>query len=88
MKTQSVIYRKHLGWKGLRKASSIAAGLALRGQTNFLRMLWKFNGVYNPERQYADHDHFRPVRYRMKPPPFHGIERPSADALYVHNRRA
>ena len=86
VKTQSVINRKHLGWKRLRKASSIAAGLALRGQTNFLRMLWQFNRVYNPERQYADH--FRPVRYRMRSPGFHTGERPSADMLYIHNRRA
>jgi hopanoid C-3 methylase HpnR len=86
VKTQSVINRKHLGWKGLWNASSVAAGLALRGQTNFLRMLWKFNRVYNPERQYADH--FRTVRYQTRPPGFYTNERPSTDALYVHNRRA
>ena len=32
-------------------------------------MLWKFNSVYNPELQLADHA--RPVRYEMAPPPAH-----------------
>jgi hypothetical protein len=36
----------------------------MRGQTNFLRMLFKFKQVYNPKRQFGDHQ--RPVRYRMR----------------------
>src|SRR3546814_11035552 len=49
--TQRVLNMKHLGWRGLRGAAANAARLALRGQTNFLRMLWKFNGVYNADPQ-------------------------------------
>src|ERR1700719_2785632 len=45
VKSQSVINRKHLGWQGLKDVARLAAGLAIKGQTNFLRMLWKFNSV-------------------------------------------
>jgi hopanoid C-3 methylase len=86
VKTQGVINRKHLGWQGLKDVARLAAGLAVKGQTNFLRMLWKFNSVYNAERQYSDH--FREVRYRMRPPSLHVDGRPRGEALYVHNPRA
>jgi hopanoid C-3 methylase len=86
VKTQAVINRKHLGWQGLKDVSRLAASLALKGQTNFLRMLWKFNSVYNADRQYADH--FRDARYLMRPPSFHTSGRPNAEALYIHNPRA
>lgn len=35
----------------------------LRGQTNFLRMIWKFNSVFNPALQLADHA--RPGRHEL-----------------------
>jgi hopanoid C-3 methylase len=82
--TQAVLNRKHLGIAALRKTASIAARLALRGQTNFLRMLWKFGSVYNAERQYADHQ--RPVAYAMRPPA-PGAGRPGARDLFVHANR-
>src|SRR5204863_714113 len=66
VKTQNVLNRKHLGWQALKEVSSIAAKLVARGQTNFVKMLWKFNKVYNPQRQYAEH--FKEVHYQMKPP--------------------
>jgi len=56
-----------LGWRALKSTAGIAAGHLLRGQTNFVKMLWKFNSVYNPELQLADHR--RPVTYEMTPPP-------------------
>jgi hypothetical protein len=38
---------------------------------NFVKMLWKFNSVYNPNLQMADHQ--RPVSYHMTlPPPVNG----------------
>ena len=86
VKTQGVINRKHLGWQGLKDVARLAAGLALKGQTNFLRMLWKFNSVYNADRQYADH--FREARYLMQPPRRHFNGRPRGDSLYIHNPRA
>jgi len=45
VKTQAVLHRKHLGVAALRKTASAAAGLALRGQTNFIKMLWRFSSV-------------------------------------------
>jgi magnesium-protoporphyrin IX monomethyl ester (oxidative) cyclase len=79
--TQAVINRKHLGFKALRDMAGISARLALRGQTNFLRMLWKFNSVYNRERQY--NDHFRPVTYQMRPPAA-AVAKPRARDLFIH----
>ena len=64
--TQRVLNRKHLGLAALKATAGISARLLLRGQTNFLKMLWRFNSVYNPERQMADHA--RPVRYEMRLP--------------------
>ncbi len=55
VRTQSVLYRKHLGWRSVQEALAMHAGNLLRGQTNFLRMLWKFGSVFNAERQAADH---------------------------------
>ena len=85
VKTQSVINRKHLGWRALKDVSRLAAGLAVKGQTNFLRMLWKFNRVYNADRQYSDH--FRKPRYLMRPPTSHMVGRPPSESLYIHNSR-
>jgi hopanoid C-3 methylase HpnR len=80
VRTQAVLNRKHLGLAGLRKAAPEALRLLLRGQPNFVRSLWRFGRVYHPERQYADH--FREVRYTMRPPD--SAARPRPDRLYVH----
>jgi hopanoid C-3 methylase len=82
VRTQAVLHRKHLGVAALRKTAAAAAGLALRGQTNFLRMLWRFGRVYNAARQYAEHA--RPVTYSMRPPPAVNAPRPRPRDLYVH----
>jgi hopanoid C-3 methylase HpnR len=67
VKTQQVLNHKHLGLAALRATAAISARLLLRGQTNFVRMLWRFNSVYDPARQLADHG--RPVQYEMRLPP-------------------
>jgi hopanoid C-3 methylase len=81
VKTQQILNRKHLGFAALKGTFLHAAGLLARGQTNFVRMLWKFNSVYNPGRQRAEHD--RPVRYEMRLP---DAALPTVDrgTLYVH----
>jgi hopanoid C-3 methylase HpnR len=66
VKTQRVLNRKHLGLEALKATAALSAKLLLKGQTNFVRMLWKFNSVYDPKRQLADHA--RPVTYAMKLP--------------------
>jgi magnesium-protoporphyrin IX monomethyl ester (oxidative) cyclase len=43
--TQAVLNRKHLGLNALRKAAFIVIKLLFKGQTNFFKMLWKFNRV-------------------------------------------
>jgi hopanoid C-3 methylase len=81
VKTQSVLARKHLGWAALKGAMGIAVDRLLHGQTNFVRMLWKFSSVYHPDRQMADHG--QPVKYAMRPPR-EEKGRPRTDDLYVH----
>jgi hopanoid C-3 methylase HpnR len=81
VKTQQILNRKHLGWAALKSTTRIAAGHVLRGQTNFVKMLWKFNSVFNPKLQLADHA--QPVTYQMPLPPksTSGIDN---HLLYIH----
>jgi hypothetical protein len=67
VKTQDVLNKKHLGWAALKSTARLATGHLMNGQTNFIKMLWKFNSVYNPKLQLADHQ--RPVAYEMSLPP-------------------
>jgi len=82
VRTQEVLNRKHLGVAALRDVAAIALRLALRGQTNFLRSLWRFRRVYNVERQWSDHQ--QPVTYAMRPPAAPGSPRPRQSELFVH----
>jgi hopanoid C-3 methylase len=82
--TQRVLSRKHLGWEALRDCARIVVRQLLRGQTNFIRMLWKFDSVYNPELQLADHR--QPVKYEISPPP-PAIDSVRRGALYIHENR-
>jgi hopanoid C-3 methylase HpnR len=66
VKTQQVLNRKHLGVGVLRETAGLATKLLLKGQTNFPRMLFKFNQVFNAERLFADHQ--KPVKYEMHLP--------------------
>jgi magnesium-protoporphyrin IX monomethyl ester (oxidative) cyclase len=82
VRTQAVINRKHLGFRAAFGALGVLGSNLSRGQVNFARMLWKFNRVYNPGRQLADHD--RPVRYELPlPRPASGLSRRD---LYLHSR--
>ena len=81
VRTQAVLNRKHLGFSGLKSVAAIAGRLALRGQTNFIRSLWKFSQVYSTKRQMADHA--RPVTYGMRPPAA-PVAKPKASDLFVH----
>jgi hopanoid C-3 methylase HpnR len=85
-KTIDVLNRKHLGWRAVYDVFGITMRLLARGQTNFLRMLWKFRDVYNVERLVGDHE--RPVRYAMRLPEPTAAARPSRDELYVHHPTA
>jgi hopanoid C-3 methylase HpnR len=80
VRTQQILNRKHLGVAALRQTFVLAAKLLAQGQTNFVRMLWKFNSVYNPRRQLADHE--RTVDYPIRAP--QATSRPGPDVFYVH----
>lgn len=87
VETQQVLNKKHLGWAALRDTFVIAAKYLAQGQTNFVRMLWKFSSVYNPERQAADHR--REVKYPIRLPEPHGlVTKIDPAALYVHKPEA
>lgn len=66
VETQRVMFAKHMGWSAMRDFAKIIAGNLLRGQTNFVKNLWKFDKVFNPALQLADHR--LPVKYQMRPP--------------------
>jgi magnesium-protoporphyrin IX monomethyl ester (oxidative) cyclase len=66
VKTQEIINRKFMGWRTAVALSKILAGQLARGQTNFLKMLFKFSKAYNVDRFYEDH--FKEVKYSMRLP--------------------
>jgi len=66
VKTQQVLNMKHLGVGVLRDTAGLAMKLLFQGQTNFIRMLFKFNRVFSAERLLGDHQ--RPVKYEMRLP--------------------
>ena len=81
VRTQEILNRKHLGWGAIPKYGFPAVRALLRGQTNYVKMLWKFARVVNQNRQHADHQ--RPVTYEMKPPR-PAVIRPNPAELFVH----
>ncbi|MBT3163248.1 hopanoid C-3 methylase HpnR [Streptomyces sp. Vc74B-19] len=84
VRTQAVINRKHLGLRTAFGAARVLTRNLAHGQTNFARMLWKFNQVYNPRRQLADHA--RPVRHELPLP--QRLDVGDRRKLYVHTRGA
>ena len=82
VKTQAVLARKHLGAAALAKTTGIIARQLLHRQTNFATMIWKFNKVYNADRQYAEHQ--REARYLLPPPTHTAVPRADRKELYVH----
>ena len=82
VKTQAVLARKHLGAAALAKTAGIVARQVMHGQTNFARMIWKFDQVYNADRQYSEHQ--RETRYLLTPPADKPAAAPGRKELYVH----
>ena len=81
---QRVLARKHLGWALLADTGLLAARLLAKGQTNFVRMLWKFNSVYDAKRMLTDHR--QTVDYQIAlPPPAKAAVDPRT--LFVHTPR-
>jgi hypothetical protein len=80
VKTQHVINMKFLGWSGIKEMGKIMARNLLRGQTNTLKMVWRFNSIYDPNLQLSDHQ--QPVQYKISPPPA-PVEKVDRDELYI-----
>ncbi|MCC6889632.1 MAG: hopanoid C-3 methylase HpnR [Hyphomicrobiales bacterium] len=86
LKTQRVLYAKHLNWRTAPGLMRLSLGLLMRGQTNFVRGMMLYPKMYNCEKMLADHA--QPVRYQVPPPPAQRTERPTKPAgLYVHAPR-
>ena len=83
--TQRILGRKHLNWRAVRDVAGVSSRLLLRGQTNFVRSLFKFNSVYNAALMLADHE--RPVRYEMPLPPPTPAAGMKPRGLYIHTPR-
>jgi magnesium-protoporphyrin IX monomethyl ester (oxidative) cyclase len=81
VKTQEIINRKFMGWRTAVAVSKILAGQLIRGQTNFLKMLFKFSKVYSVDRFYSDHD--RAVKYAMRRPEEY-LRKPNPSELMIH----
>ncbi|ADE14407.1 Radical SAM domain protein [Nitrosococcus halophilus Nc 4] len=81
LKTQQVMNMKHVSWRTARHLTALVAQRLFRGQFNFLKMLWRFNKVYNLERLLADHG--RPPKYELALPSAPGTA-VDPKTLYVH----
>lgn len=82
VRTQQVLNQKHLGFAALKDTFFMAASFLAKGQTNFVKMLWKFSSVYNAKRQIADHQ--REVRYPIALPAAARLKQVDPKLLYVH----
>jgi hopanoid C-3 methylase len=86
VRTQQVLNQKHLGFAALKDTFVMAAKFLAHGQTNFVKMLWKFSSIYNPKRQMADHR--REPRYLIGLPSAAPQPRANAELLYIHTPAA
>src|SRR6516164_5644070 len=82
---QRAIYRRHLDWRQLWDASGIAARLLRRGQTNFVKSLFRLSRVYRPELLLADHA--APVAYEIPLPPQMRVQSRPGSVSYIHAPR-
>ncbi|MCF6156994.1 MAG: hopanoid C-3 methylase HpnR [wastewater metagenome] len=85
VKTQEILNKKHLGWAGICSAGKSVLGHLLHGQTNFIKMLWKFKDIYNPVLRLSDH--YQPVKYEMTSPPIRKNTQVYYKNLYIHETR-
>jgi hopanoid C-3 methylase HpnR len=82
VRTQQILNQKHLGFAALKDTFFMALGFLAKGQTNFVKMLWKFSSVYNAKRQMQDHQ--REIRYPIRLPEAAPPKRVDQSLLYIH----
>jgi hopanoid C-3 methylase len=82
--TQQILSRKHMGWQAIRDCADIVVHLLAKGQTNFLKMLFKFGSVYNVDRLCAEHQ--KQIKYEIGLPAVTTSKLAKDDKaqLYVH----
>jgi hypothetical protein len=88
LKTQRVLYAKHLNWRTAPLAGAAALGLLIRGQTNFVRGMMLYNKTFNLDKMLTDHA--QPVRYEIPLPAAPVASAPpaaKAAGLYIHAPR-
>jgi len=71
-----------MGWQALKETFGLAAKMVAQNRQNFVRMLWKFNSVYNLDKLVAEHS--KPVKYQIALPEFQA-DKVKAKELYVHH---
>jgi hopanoid C-3 methylase len=86
VRTQQVLNQKHLGLSVLKDTFFLMASLLAHGQTNFVRMLWKFSRVYNADRQISDHK--REVKYSIKLRSGQAAAHVDQKLLFIHKPEA
>ena len=84
VKTQQILNRKHLGWQALRAPPRSSRGHLARGQTNFVKMLWKFGSQYDVQKLLRDHQ--EETRYPIALPARKADKIDSARALRLAAR--
>ncbi|QNT79165.1 hopanoid C-3 methylase HpnR [Entomobacter blattae] len=83
VKTQQVMNMKHMGWQAVADMFGILWDKVVRhNQWNFAKSIWKFNSVFNPQQQIADH--MRPSRYLISPPDELSDKTFNKNKLYIH----
>jgi len=63
VKTQQIIKKNYLSRDALKNLAKIMIGNLMRGQLNFIKSIWGFDSIYDPERLLADHE--QAVRYQI-----------------------
>jgi len=84
LKTQRVLYRKHLNWRTAPSVAQKAIELLMRGQSNFVRGMMLYNRTFSLAKMLADHT--QPVRYEI-PLPAAAAPVAKAAGLYIHAPR-
>jgi hopanoid C-3 methylase HpnR len=87
LRTQRVLYRKHMAWWTAPMFAGVLARNLLRGQTNFMRGIMNYSQVYNAEKMLADHA--QPVHYELPLPPRSATDgrEVKSSQLYIHAPR-
>jgi hopanoid C-3 methylase HpnR len=80
VKTQQLLNSKFLGLKLIRDVGKTVFDNLMRGQTNFLKMMFDFKTTFKVEQQLAHHH--QPVKYELSLPP-DPVEKVNCEDFYI-----